>query len=161
MSRSRKPAVFLVRIHRARGNFASGALFNGHSPRIPVLRPHTTCSIKEEKHGSRMKETTREHIPQRQALFNTTKHCMGNGSDGGMGAKKGGGGGRKRRKRKRPARQREKPEEEKRKKKISLLFDGHAFSCGRRTDTGFLRVLVLCSCGVCGALGILCAGFLL
>jgi len=41
------------------------------------------------------------------------------------------------------------------------LLDGHAPSCGRWTNIGFLRVLALCSCGVCGALGILCAGFLL
>lgn len=50
-----------------------------------------------------MKETTREHIPQRQALFNTTKHCMGNGSEGGMGAKKGGGKKKKKKEKASPA----------------------------------------------------------
>lgn len=42
-----------------------------------------------------------------------------------------------------------------------LLLDGHTLSCWWWTDTGFVRVLALCSCGVSDALGILCAGFLL
>lgn len=50
---------------------------------------------------------------------------------------------------------------DKRKKTSSSLLDGHTLPCGWRTNTGFLRFLFLCSCGVCGALGIISAGCLL
>lgn len=124
---------------------------NGHSPSTSCSAIQTGGPIKEEKHSSRIESRGQRNIFHSARLFfYTTKQCMGNGSEE-----------KSKKKRGRPARQEGRNKKERGKKRRSLLLDGHALSCWRWTDTGFMRVLVLCSCGVSGALGILCAGFLL